>query len=76
MSKIDDTLTSWFGASYRTSLAGLLTVLVSIVLLFGDELGLTPAVAMKITQALTLLTGGGLMVARDNRVSSERAGAK
>lgn len=74
--KLDAFLTSWFGASYRTSLAGGLVAAASIVVLFGDDLGFTPEVQMKITQAVTLLTGTGLMVARDNRVSSERAGAR
>lgn len=74
--KLDEFLSAWFGASYRTSLAGALVAAASVVVLFGDDLGLTPEVQMKITQAVTLLTGTGLMVARDNRVSSERAGAR
>lgn len=74
--KLDEALTSWLGASYRTTIAGYMTVLVSVLLLFGNELGITTEMSLKITQALGLLTGGGLMVARDNRVSSERAGAR
>lgn len=74
--KLDEALTSWLGASYRTTIAGYATVLVSVLLLFGSELGINTELSLKITQALTIITGGGLMVARDNRVSSERAGAK
>lgn len=74
--KLDEFLSSWFGPSYRTTLAGYATVLVSVLLLFGSELGITTEMSLKITQALTIITGGGLMLARDNRVSSERAGAK
>ncbi len=74
--KLDEVLSSWLGASYRTTIAGYLTVLVSVLLLFDSELGITPETSRKITQALMIVTGGGLMLARDNRVSSERAGAK
>lgn len=74
--KLDDILSSWFGPSWRVRLAGYATVIVSVLLLFGSELGITTELSLKITQALTILTGGGLMAARDNRVSSERAGAK
>lgn len=74
--KLDETLTAWLGASYRTTIAGYLTVLGSVLLLFGSELGITTEQSLKITQAIGLLTGGGLVLARDNRVSSERAGAK
>lgn len=74
--KLDAIFTAWFGASYRTTLAGALTVVVSIVLVFGTELGIPDALAIKITNALLIVTGGGLVVARDNRVTSERAGAR
>jgi hypothetical protein len=72
--QIDGLLVKWFGASWRTTLAGWLTVLASIAAIFASELGLAPETLAKITAAVGVITGGGLVVARDNRVSSERAG--
>ena len=73
--EIDARLVRLFGASWRTTLAGWITVILAIALIFAEEFGITPALAQKLTSAVMILTGGGLVVARDNRVSSERAGA-
>lgn len=73
---VDAFLIRLFGASYRTTLAGAFTAIVSVALVFGNELGISDALAIKITNALLIVTGGGLVVARDNRVTSERAGAR
>lgn len=74
--RADELLTFWFGPSYRTNLLGAAVVLASILNLLGPDIGITPDLQQKIAQIITMLGGGGLMFARDNRVSSERAGAK
>jgi hypothetical protein len=57
-------------------LAGATVFLSSSVLLFADELGLSPTAQIKIAALVSMISGGGLYVARDDKVSSERAGAK
>jgi hypothetical protein len=69
-------IAEWFGPSWRTKLAGLVTIVLSLVLLFADDLGISPEMAVKLVSAVSIVTGGGLIVARDNKVSSEQAGAK
>jgi hypothetical protein len=74
--RLNQILTYWLGPSYRTSLAGATVFLSSSVLLFADELGLSPTAQIKIAALVSMISGGGLYVARDDKVSSERAGAK
>lgn len=74
--QINQFMVKWFGASWRTSLAGWATVAISALLLFREDLGITAEMAQKIASAAAILTGGGLVIARDNRVSSEQAGAR
>ena len=73
----DGEVGSWlsrkFGPSWRIRLAGLVTVTGQVVLLFSTELGIPDSTALKITNAIGLVTGLGVTMARQNNVSSELA---
>jgi hypothetical protein len=58
-----------FGRSYRTTLAGLITVVAQGVALAP---GMDPAVAHWAQVAAGLASGAGLLIAKDSRVSGRR----
>lgn len=69
-------LEKWFGASFRTTafaVVGMLTILIRVAgqLLDGDP-ATNPDWGTEIPQLLAAI---GLLFARDNKVSSEKAGA-
>ena len=69
--KIGQFLTRWFGRSYRTTLAGGLTVLCQVVAMVP---GVRPDVA-HMAQVIAGLAGGvGLLIAKDARVSGAPRG--
>jgi hypothetical protein len=57
------------GRSYRTTLAGLITVVAQGV---GLAPGMDPAVAQWAQVAAGLASGAGLLIAKDSRVSGRR----
>lgn len=61
-----------FGPSWRTGLAGFLVIVATGASIVTPE----SRVARIASEAATLIAGGGLLLTRDNRVSSERAGAR
>lgn len=67
-------LTGIFGRSYRTTIAGgLATIAASITAVGTVAPGLIPAPVVHLTAALApIILGGGLIVAKDSRVSGKR----
>lgn len=64
--KIGQFLSQWFGRSYRTTLAGGLTVACQIVAMLPG----VPANVAHMAQVIAGLAGGaGLLIAKDARVS-------
>lgn len=62
-------LVRYFGRSYRTTLAGLVSVVASGVALSP---GVDPAVAHWAQVIVGLASGAGLLIAKDARVSGQR----
>jgi hypothetical protein len=63
--------------SFRTTLAGVGVILVAIGTAIGATFDNDPATVVNIPVLIAEVTAGlGLVVARDNKVSSEVAGAK
>ena len=67
------------GVSWRTSVAGWLALLgaaaTALAAYFDNDPATVPDVAAVMDAAVVALVGIGLLAARDNTVSSERAGA-
>lgn len=64
-------LSSWFGRSYRTTLAGIVTVVAQGLALAP---GMDPAIAHWAQVAAGLASGAGLLIAKDARVSGRPNG--
>ena len=66
--RIGSFLSSWFGRSYRTTLAGGLTVLCQVVAMVPG----VPGDVAHMAQVIAGLAGGaGLLIAKDARVSGK-----
>jgi hypothetical protein len=62
--------------SWKTTMVGILTLVGAIVTGAIALLDSDPTTVVDLTTIIQAITGLGLMVARDNKVTSEQAGAK
>lgn len=64
--KVGAFLAKWFGRSYRTTLAGLVATVSSVVAIAP---GVPPGVQHMAQVIASLASGAGLVIAKDSRVS-------